>query len=279
LWVTKSVAVKPCKQTATPSSLGWGCPSPLEIAHTSRESPRQFGIASSLGFQKVIQITDRGLPLEPHIPKQRLTRSSRTSYLAHAVMSILKAKFFGSTQRKVGLAKGDKPAKNRTQPSGTPGSTAYPSHEQTSSPQAGPSLPTPHTNATPPVTTFYSPPTTVFPTSAQRSSSREQASSQQARTSLQPLRTSTKDTAPPPVPTFDSAPTAMFAVSVPSQDGSRRLNCLIEGESIVFVVTAGHDWMVSDLNEDVQRKRAMSILKDVDPHKLELWKVSVINES
>jgi hypothetical protein len=196
-------------------------------------------------------------------------------------MSILKAKsFFGSAQRKVGLAKGDKPTKNRTQPSGAPGSTAYPSREQTSSPQAGPSLLTPHTNATPPVTTFDSPPTTVFPTSAQRSSSREQASSQQARTSLQPPRTSTKDAAPPPVPTFDSAPTAMFAVSsVPSQDGSRRLNCLIEGESIIFVVTAGHDWMVSDLNEDVQRKRAMDTLKNVGAHTLELWKVSAINES
>ena len=29
MWVTKLVAVKPCKQTATPSSLSWDCPSPL----------------------------------------------------------------------------------------------------------------------------------------------------------------------------------------------------------------------------------------------------------
>jgi hypothetical protein len=42
-------------------------------------------------------------------------------------MCILKAKSsFGSTQSKV-AAKGDKPTKNRTRPSGTPGSTAYPS--------------------------------------------------------------------------------------------------------------------------------------------------------
>ena len=196
-------------------------------------------------------------------------------------MSILKAKsFFGSTRSKVGLAKGDKPTKNRTRPSGTPGSTAYPSREQTSSPQAGPSLLTPHTNAIPPVTTFDSPPTTVFPTSAQSSSSREQASSQQARTSLQPLRTSTKDAAPPPVPTFDSAPTAMFPVSsVPSQDGSRRLNCLIEGEPIVFLVTVGRDCAVSELKKEIQGERAMDTLKNVGVHTLELWKVSAINES
>src|SRR6267154_5068958 len=186
-------------------------------------------------------------PLEPHIPKQRLTRSSRTSYLAHAVMSILKS-FFGSTPRKVGLAKGDKPTKNRTQPSG---SIAYPSREQTSSPQAEPSLLMPHTNATPPVTTFDSSPTTVFATSAQSSSSREQASSPQARTSLQPPRTSTKDAAPPPVPSFDSAPTPMFA-TVTSQ-GSCRLNCLIESEFIVFLVTMGRNCVVSELKEEMQR--------------------------
>jgi hypothetical protein len=178
----------------------------------------------------------------------------------------------------VGLAKGDKPTTNRTQPSsGTHGST---SREQTSSPQAGPSLLTPHTNATPPVTTFDSPPTTMFPTSAQRSSSREQASSQQARTSLQPPRASTKNAAPPPVPTFDSAPTATFAVSsFPSQDGSRRLNCLIDVESIVFSVTVGRDYVVSELKKAIQREREMSILKGIDPHKLELWKVSTIDES
>ncbi|KIM81444.1 hypothetical protein PILCRDRAFT_787677 [Piloderma croceum F 1598] len=64
----------------------------------------------------------------------------------------------------------------------------------------------------------------------------------------------------------------MFATSVVSQDGSCQLNCLIEGESIVFVVTTEHDCAVSDLKEDVQRKRAMDTLKDVGPHTLELWK-------
>jgi hypothetical protein len=71
----------------------------------------------------------------------------------------------------------------------------------------------------------------------------------------------------------------MFATSVPSQDGSRRLNCLIEGESIVFPVTVGRDCVVSDLKETIQGKRAMSTLKDIDPNLLELWKVSVIDES
>ena len=71
----------------------------------------------------------------------------------------------------------------------------------------------------------------------------------------------------------------MFATSVPSQDGSRRLNCLIEGESIVFPVTVGHDCVVGELKEKIQEKRAMDTLKDVGPHTLELWKVSTINES
>jgi len=207
----------------------------------SRESPRQFGIAaksSSSGFQKgaISPIADS------LIPKQRLTLSSRTSYLAHAVMSISKRNLsLDLLGAKWGWQKGISQRPNRTQPSsGTHGST---SREQTSSLQAGPSLLTPHTNATPPVTTFDSPPTTMFPTSAQRSSSREQASSQQARTSLQPPRASTKNAAPPPIPTFDSAPTATFAVSsFPSQDGSRRLNCLIDVESIVFSVTVGRDY-------------------------------------
>ena len=89
----------------------------------------------------------------------------------------------------------------------------------------------------------------------------------------------TKD-APPPVSTFDLAPTAMFVTSsAPIQDSSRQLNCLINRESIVFVVTVGCDCVVSELKEEIQRKRAMGILKDVDPHTLELWKVSTIDES
>ena len=61
-------------------------------------------------------------------------------------------------------------------------------------------------------------------------------------------------------------------------DGSCRLNCLIEGESIVFVVTVGRDCVVSDLQEVIQSKRALDTLKDVGPHTLELWKVSAIDE-
>ena len=37
--------------------------------------------------------------------------------------------------------------------------------------------------------------------------------------------------------------------------------------------------MVSDLKEEIQRERAMGTLKYVGPHTLELWKVSVIDES
>ena len=71
----------------------------------------------------------------------------------------------------------------------------------------------------------------------------------------------------------------MFAPSVPSQDGSRRLNCLIEGESIVFPVTAGYDCVVGELKKKIQEKRTMDTLKGVGPHTLELWKVSAIDES
>jgi hypothetical protein len=37
--------------------------------------------------------------------------------------------------------------------------------------------------------------------------------------------------------------------------------------------------VVSDLKKEIQRERAMGILKDIDPHILELWKVSAIDES
>ncbi|KAF8236631.1 hypothetical protein L208DRAFT_1251067, partial [Tricholoma matsutake] len=62
---------------------------------------------------------------------------------------------------------------------------------------------------------------------------------------------------------------------VPSQDGSRKLKCLIEGECIVFSVTVGRDWDVGELKESVQSKRALDTLKDVGPHTLELWKVNI----
>ena len=57
-----------------------------------------------------------------------------------------------------------------------------------------------------------------------------------------------------------------------------RIKCLIEGETIVFPVTAGRDDEVSDLKEFIQSKRALDSLKDVDPYTLELWKVSAIDE-
>ena len=69
-----------------------------------------------------------------------------------------------------------------------------------------------------------------------------------------------------------------MATPAPSQDGSRRLNCLIEGESIIFLVTVGRDCVVSNLREEVQRERAVGVLKDVDPHTMELRKVSAINK-
>ena len=57
-----------------------------------------------------------------------------------------------------------------------------------------------------------------------------------------------------------------------------RLKCLIEGEDIVFAVTAVRDDEVSDLKEKIQSKRDKGSLKDIDPHTLELWKVSAIDE-
>ena len=57
-----------------------------------------------------------------------------------------------------------------------------------------------------------------------------------------------------------------------------KLNCLIEGEYIVFVVPVEQNDVVSELKEFIQSKRALDSLKDVDPHTLELWKVSAIDE-
>ena len=57
-----------------------------------------------------------------------------------------------------------------------------------------------------------------------------------------------------------------------------RLKCLIEGEAIVFPVTAVSDDEVSDLKESIQSKRALDSLKGICPHTLELWKVSAIQE-
>ncbi|KAM6493831.1 hypothetical protein JOM56_010192 [Amanita muscaria] len=62
---------------------------------------------------------------------------------------------------------------------------------------------------------------------------------------------------------------------LPSQDGSRRLNCLIEGESIVFPVTMGHDCEVSQLKEAIQSRRKNTISKDVDSDTLALGMVDI----
>ena len=70
----------------------------------------------------------------------------------------------------------------------------------------------------------------------------------------------------------------MLGTPVPSQDGSRKLNCLIEGETIVFPVTIERDWDVGELKEKIKGERALGTLKDVDPHVVELWKVSTIDE-
>ncbi|KIL57418.1 hypothetical protein M378DRAFT_383479 [Amanita muscaria Koide BX008] len=61
--------------------------------------------------------------------------------------------------------------------------------------------------------------------------------------------------------------------TVPSQDSSRSLNCLIEGESIVFPVTLGRDRVVADLKKEIKKERALDTLKDA--HLLELWNVDI----
>jgi len=53
-----------------------------------------------------------------------------------------------------------------------------------------------------------------------------------------------------------------------------QLNCVIGGEDKVFTVTAVCNVRVSDLKKLIQGERALGRLKDIDPHVLELWKVS-----
>jgi hypothetical protein len=65
-----------------------------------------------------------------------------------------------------------------------------------------------------------------------------------------------------------------YTTTMPS---TLRLNCLIEGEDIVFVVSVGLEDVVSELKKLI-RERALDSLKDVDPYTLELWKVSAINK-
>ena len=60
------------------------------------------------------------------------------------------------------------------------------------------------------------------------------------------------------------------------EDDPYTFNCLIEGEFLVFLVTVEDDYVVDAFKKVIQRER--SILKDVDPHTLELWKVNAIED-
>ena len=63
----------------------------------------------------------------------------------------------------------------------------------------------------------------------------------------------------------------MFAMSSGlSQDGSHQLNCLVKREFIVFLVTVGHNCVVSELKKKIQKEWALDTLKNVGPHILEL---------
>ena len=57
---------------------------------------------------------------------------------------------------------------------------------------------------------------------------------------------------------------------------TRKLNCLIEGDPNIFSVTVGRDLDLSELKEEIRKKRELGTLKDVDPQTLELLKVSAI---
>ena len=61
-----------------------------------------------------------------------------------------------------------------------------------------------------------------------------------------------------------------------SKGDSYKLNCLIEGEFIVFLVTVEKDYAVDEFKRVIQDMRQQETLKDVDPPTLELWKVSAI---
>ena len=57
-----------------------------------------------------------------------------------------------------------------------------------------------------------------------------------------------------------------------------RLCCVIEDEGLVFPVDIPTQGDVVDLKKKIQSERAMGILRDTDPHSLELWKVSIMDE-
>lgn len=65
---------------------------------------------------------------------------------------------------------------------------------------------------------------------------------------------------------------------MPSQD-SFHLNCLIQGEDIVFLVSVPRDCVVSTLTKKIKKERELDTLGGVGPQMLELWKVSAIDES
>ena len=50
-----------------------------------------------------------------------------------------------------------------------------------------------------------------------------------------------------------------------NQNGSRELNCLIDGKSDVFQVIVAIHKKVGNLREGIKWKRQLSTLKDVDP--------------
>ena len=56
------------------------------------------------------------------------------------------------------------------------------------------------------------------------------------------------------------------------------LCCVIEDENIVFLVDVPAQARVTVLKKEIQRERAMGKLQGVDPHTLELWRVSVSNK-
>ena len=71
----------------------------------------------------------------------------------------------------------------------------------------------------------------------------------------------------------------MFATSSVTSQESHWLHCVIEGKSNVFTVTVPYHLEVEDLKKAIKGVWALDTLKNVGPHILELWKVSMINES
>ncbi|KAF8340838.1 hypothetical protein F5887DRAFT_978892 [Amanita rubescens] len=61
-------------------------------------------------------------------------------------------------------------------------------------------------------------------------------------------------------------------MGTPGQGGFVWLNCLIEDGYRVFRVNVGLDDVVDGVKKAIQSERALSILENVDPYTLELWK-------